>query len=278
MTEVEKLLNDKDIRFHSKGKDLLVKCFNPEHEDENPSMRIDREDGKYHCLGCGYKGNVFTRFNRYRNIFNSRVTGIKEVITDLRKASWAGFEISPDAFFINEMFRGIPAHIMSKFDAHTTSTIGMEDRIVFPISDNRGVIVGFQGRFMRTDAKPKYLMYPSNVSLPWYPAINKIEMIEGSIILTEGLLDALYLHGKGLTNAVTIFGTKSVTFDTIQDLLMPYMLAGLQKVYLLMDGDAAGRSAAENIEKMIKHKTELLVENIPLEEGEDPATMTDQYR
>jgi|TARA_B110000908_G_C10262223_1_gene460232 DNA primase len=274
-TEVEKLLTDKDVTFHSKGKDLLIKCFNPEHEDENPSMRVDREDGMYHCLGCGYKGNVFTRFNRYRNIFNSRVNGVKELITELRKASWAGFDIPTDAFFINEMFRGIPAHIMTKFDAHTTNNMGMEDRMVFPISDNRGVIIGFQGRFIHTDAKPKYLMYPAGVSLPWYPAVNKLEMINASIILTEGLLDALYLHGKGMTNAVTIFGTKSVTFDTILDLLTPFMLAGLQKVYLLMDGDSAGRNAAEHIEKMIKHKTDLIVESIPLEEGEDPATMSD---
>lgn len=45
MTEVEQLLTDKDVVYHSKGKDLLVKCFNPEHDDDNPSMRIDREDG-----------------------------------------------------------------------------------------------------------------------------------------------------------------------------------------------------------------------------------------
>lgn len=277
MTEVEKLLQDKEVRYFPKGKDLLVRCFNPEHDDENPSLRVDREHGTFHCFGCGHKGNVFTRFNRYRNIFNARVKEVQEMIKDIRKESWSGFDIPLDAFFVKEIFRGIPAHILSKFDAFTTDKIGMEGRMVFPISDNRGIIVGFQGRFINSDKSPKYLMYPSEVSLPWYPAVNKIEMIKASIVLTEGLLDALYLQGKGMTNAVTIFGTKSVTFDTVEELLMPFMLSGLQKVYLLMDGDQAGRNAAEHIEKMIKHKTDLIVETIPLEDGEDPATMSDLH-
>jgi len=276
MTEVEQLLKDKGVVYHSKGKDLLVKCFNPEHDDDNPSMRIDREEGQFHCFGCGFKGNVFMRFNRYRNIFSSRVKEVKSSIQELRRASWAGFDLPTDASFFSGVFRDIPAHIMTKFDAHTTTTMGMEDRMVFPISDHMGVIIGFQGRYIHTDVSPKYLMYPAEVSLPWYPAPNKIQMLGNSILLTEGLLDALYLHGKGITNAVTIFGTKSVTFDTVLDLLTPFMLSGCQKVYLLMDGDAAGRSAAEHIEKMIKHKTDLLVENIPLEDGIDPATMTNK--
>lgn len=275
-TEVERLLTDKKVQFFPKGKDLLVKCLNPEHEDENPSMRIDREDGQFHCFGCGFKGNVFMRFNRYRNIFSSKVREVQASILELRKASWAGYAIPDDANFFSGVFRNIPAHILTKFDAFTTSSIGMEDRMVFPISDHMGVIQGFQGRYIHSKTSPKYLMYPAEVSLPWYPAPNKIDMLGSSIVLTEGLLDALYLHGRGITNAVTIFGTKSVTFDTVLDLITPYMLSGCQTVYLLMDGDHAGRSAAEHIEKIINHQTELLVYNIPLEEGIDPATMSDK--
>lgn len=276
VTEVEQILTDKEVRFFSKGKDLLVTCFNPDHEDENPSMRIHRENGKFHCFGCGYKGSIYTRFNKHRNIFTARVREVQDLIIEIRKASWPGYELADDSYLLQDDFRGIPLEILTKFEAHRTDKMGMTDRVVFPISDNRGIIVGFQGRYMNSDESPKYLMYPSEVSLPWYPSINKIEMINSSIILTEGLLDALYLHGKGVTNAVTIFGTKSVTMDRILDLLTPYMLAGLQKVYLLMDGDSAGIHAAENISKMIKFKTDLLIEVIPLPEGEDPATMSDK--
>lgn len=272
-TEVEKLLEDKEVQYFSKGKDLLVKCFNPEHNDDNPSMRIDREDGMFHCFGCGYKGNIFSRFNRHRNIFSSRVREVMGAISELREESWGGHEMPVDAMFLNEPFREIPAHIIKKFDAFKTVNIGMEDRVVFPVYNHMGNIVGFQGRHIYSDKSPKYRMHPAEVSLPWYPAANRITMIGNSIVLTEGLLDALYLHGKGITNAVTIFGTKSVTFDTVLDLLTPFMLSGCQKVYLLMDGDTAGRNAAEHIEKMIKHKTDLLVETLPIGDGIDPATM-----
>ena len=42
---VEDLLNTKDISFIPKGKDFLVRCLNPEHEDRNPSMRVDQITG-----------------------------------------------------------------------------------------------------------------------------------------------------------------------------------------------------------------------------------------
>lgn len=275
--EVERLLQDKEVYYIPKGKDFSVHCFNPEHEDNNPSLRVDRETGVYHCLGCGYKGNIFTRFNRHRNIFSSRVKEITKQIKEIRDASWGGLEIPSDAYFVQSLFRGIPSEVLKKFNAFRTSKIGMEGRIVFPIENNTGVIVGFQGRYEHTDVTPKYLMYPSEVSLPWYPSINKITPINNSIVLTEGLLDALYLHGKGITNAVTMFGTKSTTFDTILELLTPYMLAGIQVIYLMMDGDAAGRAATESLYKMIKHQTDLVVHKLELEEGKDPATLSDEY-
>ena len=43
---VEDLLLSKDIQYIPKGKDFVIRCLNPEHEDRNPSMRID------HVTGC----------------------------------------------------------------------------------------------------------------------------------------------------------------------------------------------------------------------------------
>lgn len=276
MSEVEKLLTEKKIHFVPKGKDVLVKCFNPEHEDSNPSMRIDREEGHFHCLSCGYKGNVFTLFNKYRNKFNSRVRKTKEKMIELRKASWSGYDIPSDAFFVNELWRGIPASVMNKFQAFTTTEMGMEDRIVFPITDTREVIVGFQGRFKYTDATPKYLAYPGGVGLPWFPSANKIDVIDGAIVLVEGLPDALYLHGQGITNAVTTFGTKSTKQDNIEEHLTPYILAGAQKVYIMYDGDEAGSRASEHLEKIINFKTDLVVEVLSLPDGEDPSSLNNK--
>lgn len=41
------------------GRDYLIKCLNPEHDDSNPSFRIDRVSGVAHCFSCGFKTNIF---------------------------------------------------------------------------------------------------------------------------------------------------------------------------------------------------------------------------
>lgn len=273
MSDVETLLTEKKVYFVRKGKDVLIHCLNPEHEDATPSMRIDAHDGRFHCLSCGYKGNIFSFFNRFRNQFNSKVEKLREKIINIRKASWSGFDIPQDAFFVSEDFAGIPARIMKEFQAFKTIQFGMEDRIVFPIYDPNNRIVAFQGRYTHTSAPPKYLVYPSNTSLPWFPNQYKVKPDDGAIILVEGLKDALYLRGIGLENVVCIFGTKSISYDNITEHLMPYILRGTDRVVILMDGDAAGKKAAEHIEKCIARKTELLIDIVELPEGVDPATM-----
>ena len=35
-----------------KGKDYVVSCLNPEHDDKNPSMRIDQITGIFNCFSC----------------------------------------------------------------------------------------------------------------------------------------------------------------------------------------------------------------------------------
>ena len=42
---VDDLLTEKNIDFKVTGRDYVVKCLNPEHDDKNPSMRIDQVTG-----------------------------------------------------------------------------------------------------------------------------------------------------------------------------------------------------------------------------------------
>ena len=55
---VEELLEQQKIPYKVSPKDFVVRCLNPEHDDHNPSMRIDRVTGIYNCFSCGYKGNL----------------------------------------------------------------------------------------------------------------------------------------------------------------------------------------------------------------------------
>lgn len=274
--DVKNLLVEKEVKFVQKGKDLLIKCLNSEHDDSSPSMRVDSLGGQFHCLACGYKGNIFTYFNKVRNIFHSKVLELKKKAVEIRKASWPGFSFPADAFFVEEPFKVISAETIKKFQAFKTFDMSMSERIVFPIYDATNRLVAFQGRYTHTNISPKYLVYPAETSLPWYPSASRCDLHQSSIILVEGLKDALYLHSKGVTNAVCIFGTKSVNMDNIVDHLTQFMLAGIQKVYIMLDGDQAGRSASKHIYDCIKKKTSLLVEEIELPDGIDPASMEDE--
>ena len=60
--KVEELLLEKAIDYKVSGRDFLTKCLNPDHEDTNPSMRIDNTTGIFHCFSCGFKGSVFKHF------------------------------------------------------------------------------------------------------------------------------------------------------------------------------------------------------------------------
>ena len=54
---VEELLQERKIQYKLSPADAIVACLNPEHDDSNPSMRIDRITGVYNCFSCGFKGN-----------------------------------------------------------------------------------------------------------------------------------------------------------------------------------------------------------------------------
>lgn len=273
--QVEELLQKKQIHFVPKGKDILVCCFNPEHEDSSPSMRIDKETGMYHCFSCGYKGNIFKDFNLYRNIFTTRVRSILDTIKDIKCVNDA-FAIPEDSYIFNKPFRGISAATISKFGAFLSDSKEWEGRIVFPLSDATGTVKALIGRYMFTNVSPKYMVKPEEVKMPLFPSPTYVKPINNSIVLVEGLFDALNLIDKGMENAVCCFGTNQLEKSVIKDKLMPYRIMGIEKIFVMMDGDAAGLKAAAKIKELILYHTDFLVEVLPLAEGTDPGDMSQQ--
>ena len=81
---VQELLESKQIHFIPKGKDFVVRCLNPEHEDRNPSMRIDQIDGRFNCFSCEFKGNLFTHFGEAATGLQLRREVIKRKIQEKR--------------------------------------------------------------------------------------------------------------------------------------------------------------------------------------------------
>jgi len=117
------------------------------------------------------------------------------------------------------------------------------DRIMFPIRDRRGRVIGFGGRVMG-DEKPKYLNSPET------PTFKKNKEVYGlyellstrqkpeRILVVEGYMDVIALAQHGVPYAVATLGTATSADHAI--LLFRYA----SELVYCFDGDTAGRNAA----------------------------------
>ncbi|HMR32960.1 MAG TPA: DNA primase [Geminicoccaceae bacterium] len=118
------------------------------------------------------------------------------------------------------------------------------DRVIFPIADARGRVVGFGGRALG-DAKAKYLNSPETELFHKGSLLYNLAgaarpvRAAGTVLLVEGYMDVIGLAGAGIDHAVAPLGT-AVTEEQLAEI---WRLA--DEPILCLDGDAAGLRAAE---------------------------------
>lgn len=263
--QVEEILTKKSIEFRQQGQDYLVRCFNPQHEDRNPSMRIDKITGIFHCLSCGFKGEIFKHFGEKANQSEIRRQKLKQKILDKMSES-IGFNMPNSVSYYSGDWRNISKETYKHFEAFESHEGQFIGRLVFPIKDLTGIIVAFVGRHMTANQSPKYLIYPPNAKMPLYPQVSPVQ---GRIILVEGIFDMLNLHDKGITNAVCSFGTRTVTRDKLELLKMQ----GVLGIDIFFDADEAGQTASAKVAE-IAEELGLIVRNIEIKEN-DPGSLTE---
>ena len=145
------------------------------------------------------------------------------------------------------------------------------ERIVFPILDGMGNVIGFSGRKVRDETfGPKYLNTPET------PLFKKSEVLFGlhasrkriakerKVIIVEGQIDALRLIQEGYNFTVAGQGT-AFGSDHVKQLVQ----LGVNQVFLAFDGDEAGRAASVKVGNLFQ-KEGIAVLVIPMEEGQDP--------
>ena len=266
------LLKDKGVAFSVSGKDYVTSCFNPDHNDSNPSFRIDRSTGIAHCFSCGFKTNIFKYYGLLTNNVSVRIAKLKEKLNALKESS-NGLDPLEGAKPINKSFRNVSVQTLRHFKAFETDQVEkMIDRIVFPITDVRGKTVCYVGRHSMSNGNPRYVNYPSGVTIPLFPT--KFEEKYRTIILVEGIFDMLNCYDKGLKNTVCTFGTSKLLND-VKEKMLSYKVMGIEKVFILYDGDDAGREAARKIKPLIE-EAGFLTEIIDLPEGQDPGVITQE--
>ena len=263
---VKELLDSKGIHYQHSGGDFLIKCLNPEHTDNNPSLRIDKAFGIGQCFACGFKLNIFRYFGILTDIQSIRVMKVKEKLDKIYAES-VGLSIPNNSTPFTRDFRDIPGSIYKELEAFTHPD--WEGRIVIPLKDVTGKMVAFLARHMHSDAKPRYIIYPKKVQVPLFPA--KVYPVRNTLVLVEGIFDALNLMAKGMPKVCAIMGANSLHND--KEKINSLKLQGVSKIVLLFDGDAAGVKAAEELQPVLE-KANFVVEVIDLPEGMDPGELS----
>lgn len=126
-----------------------------------------------------------------------------------------------------------------------------KDRLIFPICDYQGQVIGFGGRTINGNSA-KYINSQSSSIFDKGMVLYGISIARRSkkpfLIITEGYMDTLSLHQAGFRNAVASMGT-ALTEEQAK------LIASLSpKVYLSQDSDAAGiiakRKSAEQLARL----------------------------
>jgi DNA primase len=267
---VAKLLNEKGIAYKVQGKDYVISCLNPEHDDSNPSCRVDRVSGVAHCFSCGWKGNLFKFYGVFTNTSSIRVAALKEKLKELAEGV-SEIEFPPQSSPFNESFRDISVKTLRRFEAfHTEGIEKLKDRIVFPIRDVSGKLVSFIGRHVLSNANPRYVVHPSGKPLPLFPS--KMPENTTSVVFVEGIFDMLNMQDKGVLNTVCCFGTSTISSKNVSQKMLPFKVQGITKVYILFDADKAGQEAAKELKPLLE-KEGYTVEILDLEEDCDPGML-----
>lgn len=176
-----------------------------------------------------------------------------------------------DAFVLKATHDGYNPELMKKLGL--MSQYGRDffrNRVMFPIHNLSGKVIGFGGRILVKDVKaPKYINTPET------EIYNKSQVLYGAFfakiairkhdecILVEGYTDVLSLHQAGIENVVASSGT-SLTVGQIQ-----LIRRNTENVKILYDGDMAGIKAALRGVGLVLEQG-LNVKIVVLPEGEDP--------
>ena len=175
------------------------------------------------------------------------ITKQRQISSEVCKKFSLGFAINSWDALTNQMLaKGTTEDILIKAGLAKKNKDGklfdvFRDRLMFPIKDRKGRVVGFGGRVMNPDDQPKYLNTGDTAvfqkSRELYGLFETLEFRKDlkEIFVVEGYMDAIAMYEHGMTNAVATLGIATNRFH-IQKLLQV-----VNEIIFCFDGDDAGR-------------------------------------
>ncbi len=151
-------------------------------------------------------------------------------------------------------------------------------RLIFPIINSYGDVVGFSARLLEKKDLPKYkntaqtLVFDKSKCVYGINLVKKHKQKEGisEIIIVEGQIDVISLHKNGINNAVACLGT-ALTNSHAKELKKL-----TDKIVLCFDGDGAGiKATLRSLEILVSNNFNVYVASIP--NNEDPDEYINKY-
>ena len=144
-----------------------------------------------------------------------------------------------------------------------------QNRIMFPIHDLEGHVIGFTARCYLRDITPKYLntketyiFKKGNILFNYHRAKESVRL-QKYLVVVEGNMDAIRLYATGLKNVVALMGT-SLTKEQIEALKKMRT-----KIILMLDNDSAGENATYTIGNLLEENN-IIFDVVRLSNAKDP--------
>ena len=287
--------------FQEKGEQLTGPC--PIHGGSNrKQFSVSTKKNAFRCFSghCGAKGNVLdfvaamegglsirdaglALHNWFPDRFAGSATGGEQARAPAREPTKLvreekedtsprenpplSFELQLDPEHVYLHDRGLTPETIAHFGLGYSARGSMKGRIAIPIHDPEGRLVAYAGRWVEAgeevpEGEGKYKLPPGfHKSLTVYN-LHRIPEDTREVILVEGFFSVHWLHQNGWPNTASLMGS---TLSGEQRELLRRRFKGVR---LLLDGDEAGRQAAERIALELAGETWVRIATCP--EGLEP--------
>jgi DNA primase len=249
-----------------------VRCPNPEHSDRSPSCFFNTTKQVFICFSCGAKGHasVALRWLNITETLDKSDAPVKKVRKDTHYVDdrvLYAWSYEPTEW----VAEGFDLDVLSD---HQIGFDVLNQRITVPIRDRYGRLIAVSGRAVQDGQKPRYKIYkrefcdflPSGYeaakgNVLWRQHL--LPKVCDHIVVVEGFKAAMWLVQHGHQNVVATMG-KNVT-DVQEGLLR----ALRRPIYIMFDGDEAGRKGAEALGINL-YRAGVSVRYVHLPDGQSP--------
>lgn len=260
---VTDLLDDLGITYFNAGsKSVRIHCLNPEHDDKDPSLFIDKETGMCHCFPCGFSGNIYTILKHKTDLSKDDIDLIvlkyKHLSTDIKKESLVEDIIDKRTIYENTYVDiELPQHRLIKTHPYlekrnfTQEEISFWNMGVITESKHNGwiIIPIYQDGVIRT-----YFARNPFGNDKYYPSIYRSDIIFG-LDYAKNLKKKLYIV-EGIFDAISFMRTRNQCVAILSNMLLPaqkHLLHKYDEIVLIPDNDVWGNKLLYSAQSLLNY-------------------------